>query len=598
MSFKYRFILSFVLLEIFFIILIVTVNFQAITSSSEKLISKQIDSNISFMKQLLKVPMSIYDIATLDNLVENSVNLGHINSLIILDSKDRVLSQSYNYTLETIDVVLKTRTDITVIKGDKSFELRYVEMLEDDTYLGSFYVVFDVSDNAVFIQENKERTLFIVLIEIILSTFLSYIIGSKLTQMLTRLSEIATDIGKNRMIEMPYLDKKDEIGILSNSMNQMQYDLKERNNKLKEFTSTLKKQKNELILANKAKDDFLANMSHELKTPLNSINVISSVMMKNKNKSLSEEQVKNMTIINSCGNDLLYLINDVLDLSKLEAGEIELHCETIHFKQLIEDIHHMFQPMIEEKGLVFDVQYDDAIHLVYTDVQRVKQIIKNLLSNALKFTQKGKISLSIYNENENIKISVQDEGIGIAKEKLEHIFDRFKQADNSTTRQFGGTGLGLSICKQLAALLQGKLNVTSSINHGSTFTLVLPKNEHRIETSIQNSLAQHSTRDIIVLNNNPIAMMDFIIALTKDFNVVQVSTVEELTQKIDQKSYEYIIIDLSVSQASQIEPLLEIKDSFLVFLYDKIIDEQFKQKGVKYFQKDEAIENIILALKE
>ena len=598
MSFKYRFILSFVLLEIFFIILIVTVNFQAITSSSEKLISKQIDSNISFMKQLLKVPMSIYDIATLDNLVENSVNLGHINSLIILDSKDRVLSQSYNYTLETIDVVLKTRTDTTVIKGDKSFELRYVEMLEDDTYLGSFYVVFDVSDNAVFIQENKERTLFIVLIEIILSTFLSYIIGSKLTQMLTRLSEIATDIGKNRMIEMPYLDKKDEIGILSNSMNQMQYDLKERNNKLKEFTSTLKKQKNELILANKAKDDFLANMSHELKTPLNSINVISSVMMKNKNKSLSEEQVKNMTIINSCGNDLLYLINDVLDLSKLEAGEIELHCETIHFKQLIEDIHHMFQPMIEEKGLVFDVQYDDAIHLVYTDVQRVKQIIKNLLSNALKFTQKGKISLSIYNENENIKISVQDEGIGIAKEKLEHIFDRFKQADNSTTRQFGGTGLGLSICKQLAALLQGKLNVTSSINHGSTFTLVLPKNEHRIETSIQNSLAQHSTRDIIVLNNNPIAMMDFIIALTKDFNVVQVSTVEELTQKIDQKSYEYIIIDLSVSQASQIEPLLEIKDSFLVFLYDKIIDEQFKQKGVKYFQKDEAIENIILALKE
>ena len=598
MSFKYRFILSFVLLEIFFIILIVTVNFQAITSSSEKLISKQIDSNISFMKQLLKVPMSIYDIATLDNLVENSVNLGHINSLIILDSKDRVLSQSYNYTLETIDVVLKTRTDTTVIKGDKSFELRYVEMLEDDTYLGSFYVVFDVSDNAVFIQENKERTLFIVLIEIILSTFLSYIIGSKLTQMLTRLSEIATDIGKNRMIEMPYLDKKDEIGILSNSMNQMQYDLKERNNKLKEFTSTLKKQKNELILANKAKDDFLANMSHELKTPLNSINVISSVMMKNKNKSLSEEQVKNMTIINSCGNDLLYLINDVLDLSKLEAGEIELHCETIHFKQLIEDIHNMFQPMIEEKGLVFDVQYDDAIHLVYTDVQRVKQIIKNLLSNALKFTQKGKISLSIYNENENIKISVQDEGIGIAKEKLEHIFDRFKQADNSTTRQFGGTGLGLSICKQLAALLQGKLNVTSSINHGSTFTLVLPKNEHRIEISIQNSLAQHSTRDIIVLNNNPIAMMDFIIALTKDFNVVQVSTVEELTQKIDQKSYEYIIIDLSVSQASQIEPLLEIKDSFLVFLYDKIIDEQFKQKGVKYFQKDEAIENIILALKE
>ena len=598
MSFKYRFILSFVLLEIFFIILIVTVNFQAITSSSEKLISKQIDSNISFMKQLLKVPMSIYDIATLDNLVENSVNLGHINSLIILDSKDRVLSQSYNYTLEKIDVVLKTRTDTTVIKGDKSFELRYVEMLEDDTYLGSFYVVFDVSDNAVFIQENKERTLFIVLIEIILSTFLSYIIGSKLTQMLTRLSEIATDIGKNRMIEMPYLDKKDEIGILSNSMNQMQYDLKERNNKLKEFTSTLKKQKNELILANKSKDDFLANMSHELKTPLNSINVISSVMMKNKNKSLSEEQVKNMTIINSCGNDLLYLINDVLDLSKLEAGEIELHYETIDFKQLIEDIRNMFQPMIEEKGLVFDVQYDDAIHLVYTDVQRVKQIIKNLLSNALKFTQKGKISLSIYNENENIKISVQDEGIGIAKEKLEHIFDRFKQADNSTTRQFGGTGLGLSICKQLAALLQGKLNVTSSINHGSTFTLVLPKNEHRIEISIQNSLAQHRMRDIIVLNNNPIAMMDFIIALTKDFNVVQVSTVEELTQKIDQKSYEYIIIDLSVSQASQIEPLLEIKDSFLVFLYDKIIDEQFKQKGVKYFQKDEAIENIILALKE
>lgn len=252
-------------------------------------------------------------------------------------------------------------------------------------------------------------------------------------------------------------------------------EMKNKNNILKHLTSELKEQQKQLIESDKYKTNFLANMSHELKTPLNSILVISSIMGKNRNDKLDKEQVKNMKIINSCGNDLLILINDILDISKIEAGEISINLSKINIIELIEDLLSEMKPLASEKNLnlEFDCSFDNIILL--SDSHRIKQILKNLLSNAIKFTPKGIINIILEENANDITIKVKDEGIGISTDKLNYIFERFKQADGSTTRKYGGTGLGLSISKELSILLGGDVKAFSILDKGSTFELILPK---------------------------------------------------------------------------------------------------------------------------
>ncbi|RXJ90876.1 hypothetical protein CRV01_06945 [Arcobacter sp. CECT 8983] len=483
MSFKYRFILSFVLLEIFFIMLIVSVNFIAINNSSNKLIKEQIESNITFLEEMLKVPLSIYDLATIDNLLYKTEELSHINSIVVLDSNKRVLSEVYNFQHFSLEELIKFQKDFKHELDDENYEIRYKEIKEGETQLGSLYIVFDTSENKQFISKNIRNTLSIIFVEILFSTLLSYLIGSRLTRMLTNLSDVAKEIGETKTPEIPYRNNKDEIGVLANSLNKMQFDLKIRREKLKHLTKSLEEQKEELLFANKAKDDFLANMSHELKTPLNSINIISSVMSKNKPSNLSEKDIYNLNIINRCGHDLLYLINDVLDISKLEAKEIRLYKEDINIKLLIESICETFKPQVLNKNLELIFTCKDSIGIIHSDKQRIKQIVGNLLSNALKFTEKGKIEIILKDKDNFIEIIVKDDGIGIKEDKIKDIFDRFKQAEESISRRYGGTGLGLAICKELSILLGGDIKVESIFGKGSTFSVLIDKNENEINSS-------------------------------------------------------------------------------------------------------------------
>lgn len=257
--------------------------------------------------------------------------------------------------------------------------------------------------------------------------------------------------------------------------------MKSKNKMLNHLANELKEQQKQLIESDKYKNHFLANMSHELKTPLNSIIVISSIMGKNKNQKLDDEQIKNMRIINSCGNDLLVLINDILDISKIEAGEISLHLSKINIFELIENLIYEMQPLTNEKGLNLEYKSKNKELFLLSDTNRIKQIIKNLMSNAIKFTEEGSITIILEDNANDISIKVIDEGIGIAKEKLGYIFERFKQADGSTTRKYGGTGLGLAISKELSLLLGGDIKAFSDLGIGSTFELVLPK-----KTNIKN----------------------------------------------------------------------------------------------------------------
>ncbi len=599
MSFRYQFILSFVLLEAFFIILIVTINFVAISDSSTKLNNEKINSNITFLDELVKVPLSIYDLATLDNIVENSQKLDYINSIVIVDAQDKILSQSYYYKHQKLQPFIKQKINELKEFTGETYQIRYEEVFEEDTYLGAIYLVFDLSENTNFIQKNKMNTLFIVMIEIILSTIVSYLIGTRLTQMLTNLSETAKVIGENKEVEIPYQDKKDEIGLLSNSMNQMQNDLIQRNQKLKDFAKELHKQKEELIEANKSKDDFLANMSHELKTPLNSINVISSVMMKNKKGKLDSEQVKNLQIINGCGNDLLYLINDVLDLSKLEAGEIELNYENIDFEQTMNSIKEMFLPQIKEKSLILEYAFDERVKNIYSDAQRIKQIVKNLLSNALKFTQKGVIRLRVKKSEESVQIIVQDEGIGISKEKIEHIFDRFKQADGSTTRQYGGTGLGLAICKELVSLLKGEISVKSKEGEGTTFTINIPMNLDKILIQSQVTTKVTLNNEILVLNNDILGLMPLIVRLKKEYTVNQTTSLIDFSKQLSH-SYKAILVNITSENYHNVISLFKNNNTLpIIFFVDSafINDSKLLSISSYLFKKPYDVSSIISLIK-
>ncbi|WP_326535277.1 response regulator [Pseudorhodoferax sp.] len=273
-------------------------------------------------------------------------------------------------------------------------------------------------------------------------------------------------------------------------LESQQTELEQSNAQLEEQAQQLEVQKDELlqsqqVLTDKAtelersnqyKSEFLANMSHELRTPLNSTLILAKLLADNKGGNLTGEQIKYAQTISSAGNDLLTLINDILDLSKIEAGKVEVHPENVRLGGLLEGLAKSLQPGAEQKGLRLSLAIaPDAPRQILTDAQRLGQVLKNLLSNAIKFTNTGEVQLLLGPAADGgAAFAVRDTGIGIAPEQHGLIFEAFRQADGSTHRRYGGTGLGLSISRDLAHLLGGTLTVQSQPGEGSTFTLTLP----------------------------------------------------------------------------------------------------------------------------
>jgi CheY-like chemotaxis protein len=264
--------------------------------------------------------------------------------------------------------------------------------------------------------------------------------------------------------------------------------VEQKNDEVEAARLALEDKAEQLALSSKYKSEFLANMSHELRTPLNSLLILSKLLTDNKEGNLNPKQVEYAKTIHSSGSDLLSLINDVLDIAKVEAGKMEVNAVDTPIAELNASIERSFRPVAEEKKLDFKVEvHPDVPSMIYTDGQRVEQVLKNLLSNAFKFTSEGGISLTVrkaeagrhflqpsLNKGTVIAFAVADSGIGIASDKQRLIFEAFQQADGTTSRKFGGTGLGLSISREIARLLGGEIRVESTPNRGSTFTLFLP----------------------------------------------------------------------------------------------------------------------------
>ena len=259
-------------------------------------------------------------------------------------------------------------------------------------------------------------------------------------------------------------------------------DIETKNAEIEQARQEIEERARQLALASKYKSQFLANMSHELRTPLNSLLILARLLAQNPGRNLTAKQVEYANVIHSAGSDLLQLINDILDLSKVEAGRMDIHAERFPLSALLEDIQATFQPLTAEKGLEFSVEAGaEAPGELLTDRQRLRQVLGNLLANAVKFTERGHVLLRVAKAGrrtpdggEMLAFSVADTGIGIAPENLTTIFGAFQQGDGTLSRRYGGTGLGLSIAREVGALLGGEITAESELGRGSTFALYLP----------------------------------------------------------------------------------------------------------------------------
>jgi len=262
-----------------------------------------------------------------------------------------------------------------------------------------------------------------------------------------------------------------------------------KNKEVEEARKSLEEKAEQLTLTSKYKSEFLANMSHELRTPLNSLLILAQQLYENAEGNLTSKQVRYAKTIHSCGDDLIQLINDILDLSKIESGFITANISPVRFAEIASFVETTFKPISEARHLRFNIEIDSKLpDMMETDLQRLNQILKNLLSNSFKFTEKGEVRLKIFNAVNTWKpgnssldnaakvvaFAISDTGIGIPQEKQNIIFEAFQQAEGSTSRKYGGTGLGLSISRGLAELLGGTIELESTPGKGSTFTLYLP----------------------------------------------------------------------------------------------------------------------------
>jgi signal transduction histidine kinase/HAMP domain-containing protein len=253
-------------------------------------------------------------------------------------------------------------------------------------------------------------------------------------------------------------------------------DIETKNREIELARLGLEEKAAQLALSSKYKSEFLANMSHELRTPLNSLLILSKLLLENERGNLSEKDLEFARTIHTAGTDLLQLISDILDLSKIEAGKMEILTDLVDVADVQAYVTRTFDPIAADKGLDFAIDADQSVPAaILTDEQRLEQILRNLLSNAFKFTEHGGVTLRIRRlPDGRISFAVADTGVGIPPDKLQVIFEAFQQADGTTSRKYGGTGLGLSISRELARALGGEILVASTVGEGTTFTLILP----------------------------------------------------------------------------------------------------------------------------
>jgi len=422
-----------------------------------------------------------------------------------------------------------------------------------------------------------------VLFFLVFLLFRKTVIGNlrKITGTFTDIANNSNGIG--RQIEVK---SRDEIGLLTEAFNKMSLNLLARNQELKaakdnletevsQRTTQLQQTNAELEKANRLKSEFLANMSHELRTPLNSIIGFAEVLQDGLCGELNPEQMECVLDIHGSGKHLLQMINDVLDLSKIEAGKMELHCEEFSLSNTLDDILSVVRDMANRKNLTLRINTSDDLPDIYADLVKFKQIMYNLLSNAIKFTPAdGSITIDASLENDEFLISVTDTGIGISPEDQLHLFDEFKQVDSSYSRQYEGTGLGLALTKRLVTMHGGDIGVKSELGKGSQFYFTLPACPSRFFNHEQSSvtlefaeppeteLSEHKPRKTVLVaeDNLQAAQLLTIHLMDAGYNVVVARDGEETVKKVREVKPFAITLDVMLPKKDGWQVLQELKN--------------------------------------
>lgn len=350
--------------------------------------------------------------------------------------------------------------------------------------------------------------------------------------------------------------------------------LKEQSTELTLQNTELEMQKNQLFEASQLKTSFLSNMSHELRTPLNSVIALSGVLSRRLKSKIPADEFSYLDVIERNGKHLLSLINDILDISRIESGREEVEINQFKVDDLITDIAEMIEPQAAQKKIKLVMLPSESGITINSDMHKCRHIVQNLIGNAVKFTDKGKVEISVSQEQENITICVSDTGIGIEEKHLEHIFEEFRQADGSTSRRFGGTGLGLAIARKYAQLLGGNITVKSKIGSGSVFSLVLPKlysqdNQITPPTAKYQKPVQLNTttntiagkRILLVDDSEPaiIQLKDFMEGY--GYEVIVANNAADALASIDKTIPDAIILDLMMPEMDGFELLGTIRNA-------------------------------------
>jgi signal transduction histidine kinase/DNA-binding response OmpR family regulator len=422
--------------------------------------------------------------------------------------------------------------------------------------------------------------------------------------------------------------QQEELQMTNEELEEQTQSLEEKNKEVEAAKNDIEQKSKQLEISSKYKSEFLANMSHELRTPLNSLLILSKDLSENRKKNLDPIQVESAEIIYNSGSDLLVLINEVLDLSKIEAGKMPINIESVSLKQFADELVREFKHHAGQKGLILNCQLDkDLPEFIRTDSQRLNQILKNILSNAIKFTEKGSVSIKIHLYKEkSVIISVTDTGIGIREDKQMVIFEAFHQAEGGTSRKYGGTGLGLSISRELAKLLGAEINLSSNLNEGSTFSIIIPLEiNHEQDTYKANTLSAHAIykprsendlrfvnypgidddRDTITRDDNVVLIVEDDLkfsaillkqAQQKGFKCLAAATGEDgllLTTKYNPQA---IILDLTLPGINGSEVLSELKaNSFTRHIPVHIISASERSLGPV---KEGAVEYLLKPIKK
>jgi signal transduction histidine kinase len=413
--------------------------------------------------------------------------------------EDKASPAQFQLGQSLIGQVAKTRKPIIVsdvpdgyirissgLGGAPPASLIVLPIVADDQLLG-------VIEAASFSEFSRVQREFLEqLMETIGVSVNSILVNARTEELLTESQRLAAELQSRQSdLQLSNAELAEKAALLALQKD----DIELKNAQIEQVRQEIEERASQLALASRYKSQFLANMSHELRTPLNSLLVLARLLAQNPDANLTPKQVEYATVIHSSGSDLLQLINDILDLSKVEAGKMEVHPESFSLPSLVDELGAVFVPLMAEKGLDFAITpSSDVPSILYTDKQRLRQILHNLVSNSLKFTDSGSVMVRVALASREpdhgrltLEFSVTDTGIGIHEEDLSTIFGAFAQGPVSAGASYGGTGLGLAICREVAAALGGRITVLSKPGHGSTFSLYLPvaDTEKTPETAIE-----------------------------------------------------------------------------------------------------------------